>query len=44
MLKRQLKHRRQEQDQTEAYFVSYATNDNVVAYLDQQKSSSKEVF
>lgn len=44
MLKRQLKHRRQEQDQIEAYNVSYATNDNVVAYLDQQKSSSKEVF
>ena len=32
MLKRQLKHLRQEQDQIEAYNVSYVTNDNVVAY------------
>ena len=35
MLKRGLKHLRQEQDQIEAYSVSYVTNDNVVAYLDQ---------
>ena len=44
MLKRGLKHLRQEQDQIEAYSVSYVTNDNVVAYLDQWKSLSKEVF
>lgn len=40
MLKRRLKHLRQEQEQIEAYSVSYVTNDNVVAYLDQRKSSS----
>ena len=44
MVKRQFKHLRQEQYQIEAYDVSSVTNDNIVAYLDQQKSSSKEVF
>ena len=44
MVKRQFKHLRQEHYQIEAYSVSSITNDNIVAYLDQQKSSSREVF
>ena len=44
MLKWQWKHLRQEQDQLQfvSYNVSSVTNDNIVAYLDQWKSSSKE--
>ena len=38
MLKRRLKHLRQEQDQIEAYNVSSVTNDNIVASLDQRKN------